>query len=114
MGEIDVFVFPTRYRNEAEPLVVLEALSHGCPVISYARGCIAELLGCDGGLAIPVGEDFVRHTLGILEAWRSEGTAFNNRSASARRRFSELQAQSAIAFQELLERFGITDHEGSA
>jgi glycosyltransferase involved in cell wall biosynthesis len=44
-GAIDVFVFPSRYVNEAQPLVLIEALAHGCPVATVARGCTT----CDQG-----------------------------------------------------------------
>lgn len=37
---IDVFVFPTRYINEAQPTVIFEAMAYGVPVLSYDRGCI--------------------------------------------------------------------------
>ena len=39
---VDVFVFPSRYRNEAEPLVIDEALSAGCRVVVTRRGCLCE------------------------------------------------------------------------
>ena len=55
---IDVFVFPTRYAHEADPLVVWEALAAGRPVIAYARGCIREQVG-DAGLLIEVHQSFV-------------------------------------------------------
>ncbi|SDG15600.1 Glycosyltransferase involved in cell wall bisynthesis [Limimonas halophila] len=37
---IDVLVLPSRYRHEAQPLVVLEALARGIPVIATGRGCL--------------------------------------------------------------------------
>ena len=45
---INVFLFPTRYRFEAQPLVILEAMSYGLPVIVTDCGYIAELVGRHG------------------------------------------------------------------
>lgn len=57
LRSIDVLVFPTRYVNEAEPVVIWEALSCGVPVIAYGRGCIAEMLeGVPGSLVVPAGD----------------------------------------------------------
>lgn len=39
-----VFVLPTKYAAETEPLVILEALASGTPVVSTERGCIPEHL----------------------------------------------------------------------
>jgi glycosyltransferase involved in cell wall biosynthesis len=44
MARIDVLLFPTRYRNEAEPLVIYEAMAAGVVVVAYDRGCIREML----------------------------------------------------------------------
>lgn len=38
--DIDVFVFPTRYRNESFGLVAWEAMLRGVPVIAYRAGCL--------------------------------------------------------------------------
>lgn len=104
--EIDIFVFPTRYRHEAGPLVLLEALSHGRPVIAYARGCIAETLLGGGGQTIPVESRFIDSALDTLEAWRSEGMTFQGRSEAARQRFAELDAQSTWVISLLFTRYG--------
>jgi glycosyltransferase involved in cell wall biosynthesis len=49
--QLDIFVFPTNYRNEAEPLVVYEAMRRGVYVIACDRGAIAEMLCNGAGLA---------------------------------------------------------------
>jgi glycosyltransferase involved in cell wall biosynthesis len=40
----DIFVFPTFYHYEAFPLVTLEAMQHGLPVISTPEGGIREIV----------------------------------------------------------------------
>ena len=42
---IDVLLLPSRYENEAAPLVVLEAASRGVPSIVSGIGCLPEMLG---------------------------------------------------------------------
>lgn len=45
---IDLFLFPTEFRQEAAPLVLYEALAAGTPVLARDRGMIAEIVpeGC--------------------------------------------------------------------
>jgi glycosyltransferase involved in cell wall biosynthesis len=43
LAACDLFVFPTAYVNEAQPVVLLEALAAGLPILAIRRGCI----GCD-------------------------------------------------------------------
>lgn len=51
LRSLDIFLFPTRYRNEAQPLVLFEALAAGAVPLATAMGCIEEQI--DGvGLTI--------------------------------------------------------------
>lgn len=55
--QIDVFVFPTEYANEAQPTVLFEALAAGASVIAFDRGCIGVQIK-ESGMLIPISEDF--------------------------------------------------------
>ena len=72
---LDVFLFPSRYRNEAEPLVVIEAIQVGIPVFAFDRGCIAEIIR-PNGVTVPADADFaaavLEQTSSILAPPRSE------------------------------------------
>lgn len=103
-GEIDLFIFPTLYQHEAEPLVVLEALSHGRPVIAYARGCIPALLGSGGGRAVPVTNPFPGAAADWIAGWAADGAAFHEESRLAFQRFTGLRRESALALDRLSSR----------
>jgi glycosyltransferase involved in cell wall biosynthesis len=62
---IDVFALPSRYKHEAQPLVVYEALRAGVPVIAYDTGCIGEQLRGSGLLVTP-GDSFKRAVAPML------------------------------------------------
>ncbi|MGB6307472.1 MAG: glycosyltransferase [Steroidobacteraceae bacterium] len=49
--QLDIFLFPTNYANEAEPLVVYEAMRRGVFVIACDRGAISEMLRNGAGIA---------------------------------------------------------------
>jgi glycosyltransferase involved in cell wall biosynthesis len=68
-SEIDVFVFPTTYVNEAQPNVLFEAMSYGAAIISNVRGCISEDVTTDCGLLVRNHEDFVISAVAQLEHW---------------------------------------------
>jgi len=55
--EADIFAFPTYYQAESFPLVILEAMSFGLPVVSTSEGAIPEIV-VDGltGFIVPQSE----------------------------------------------------------
>jgi glycosyltransferase involved in cell wall biosynthesis len=88
--EIDVFVFPTSYRNEASPLVLLEAMSAGIPCLSVAIGCIADDLGGKGGYAFPAEIPFLQASLAVMDELFANYASY---SQSAREQFLEMLEQ---------------------
>jgi len=64
---LDVLLFPTKYQNEAEPLVIHEALRSAVPVLACARGAIAELLSNGAGMVFEQGA-FVMSAANALNA----------------------------------------------
>jgi glycosyltransferase involved in cell wall biosynthesis len=48
----NIFIFPTRYKNEAFPLSVLEAFSYGLPVLSTDEGSIPFIIDEKSGVVI--------------------------------------------------------------
>jgi len=99
---IDVLVFPTSYVNEAEPLAILEALSRGIPIITYARGCIPEILTSECGKVIDQDEPFVPAALEQIKAWLDDPSAFAAASQAAITRFHQLYAANDARWRSLL------------
>jgi len=85
--QLDIFAFPTHYANEAEPLVVYEAMRSGVFVIACDRGAIAEMLCNGAGLAL-TSQDVVESAVTHIMKFDADRGAL--RSAQA---MSFLQAQ---------------------
>jgi glycosyltransferase involved in cell wall biosynthesis len=85
--QLDVFLFPTKYANEAEPLVVYEALRQGVYVIACDRGAISEMLRNGAGVA------FARDQ--IIDSAAAQIAAFDSNRELLRsaQKMSALQAQ---------------------
>ena len=51
-SRLDAFIFPSRYVNEAEPLVLYEAAIHGAFIAGTRRGCMGDIIDHFNGLAV--------------------------------------------------------------
>jgi len=101
-SSIDLFVLPSRYVHEAEPLVVLEALAAGTPIVAIGRGCLAD--GFSGaGRITDTSEDFVRIAAqycrslaedgrGLDDQRRAVSAGFRRRRGAAEKALSDLVA----------------------
>lgn len=87
---IDVFLFPSRYRVEGQPLVILEAMSYGVPVLASQQGYCAELIG-NAGASAPIevfqaaATEFMVRCAGDAGYRRAIGTGARNRYETLKR-----------------------------
>jgi glycosyltransferase involved in cell wall biosynthesis len=89
LADIDFFIFPSRYRYEAQPLVLLEALSAGVPVIATSAGYISEML--DGGGVICPLDGFPSHATAVIGQVLEQPGGYQAASARAVSRYMALQ-----------------------
>lgn len=84
---IDVLLFPSQYRYEAQPNVVLEALCAGALVLTTDVGCVKDSLGRWGGEVMPV------EGAAEVEGWLDQlGLMSTDRNACNKRRWRSLVA----------------------
>jgi glycosyltransferase involved in cell wall biosynthesis len=100
-NSIDVFLFPTNYKFEAQPLVIIEAMAHGCAIIVNARGYIAELVG-DAATVVADDDDFVATMLRLCGAWAKDRARLQHWRELAQERFKELRRASEKDLGRLL------------
>ncbi|NUB21231.1 glycosyltransferase [Azospirillum formosense] len=100
--DIDVFVFPTRYRNEAQPLVLFEAMAAGVPVLAYDRGCIGSDIPRPG--LVPQDRDFIQTVLPALRLWAKDRDALALASEQAHARARAAHEAGHSGMDALLDR----------
>lgn len=99
---IDVFVFPTTYVNEAQPLVLLEALSNGVAIVATDRGCI-ECDHADSPGLILSPEIFSNGAVKWLRDLAENMPYLSDLSNNCRQRFARIQAASTRSLEGLLD-----------
>ena len=104
LGRLDALVFPTRYHNEAEPVVVLEALRAGVLVLATRRGCMAAQLEGQPVPALPeVG--FAVEAAAWLQRCHEHPDVQAEARRQARAGFQVLQDRHRATLELLLARF---------
>ncbi len=113
LNDIDLFLMPTRYVNEAQPLVILEAFSRGKPVIAYGRGCIPSLFVGDEGVAVDPQAEFKVVAMDAIQRWMRSSESYERAQLAARARLEALLVESLEALNELSHRLhGTTPTQG--
>lgn len=93
--EVDILLFPSRYRNEASPLVLMEAMANGIPAVATAVGCIPDDLADKGGRTV---DNFVSEAPTVISAI---GARLGHHSLQARQRFEELLGEHKVSVTAL-------------
>lgn len=99
---IDVFLFPTRYRVEGQPLVILEAMSYGVPVLASQQGYCAELVG-NAGASAPI-EAFQTTAIEFLTRCSRDVGYRRTIGAEARKRYETLKREADAQKSDLVLR----------
>lgn len=86
LRDADIFLFPTSLRHEGQPLVILEAMAAGLPVITTDIGCIAATVehGVTGFIVQPNDVAAISATLQLL---LNDVELRNRTGAAARARY---------------------------
>lgn len=102
-SSVDLALIPSRYRHEAAPLVAIEALRSGVPIVATAVGCLPEMID---GWAVDEA-DFVSIAVQRAMAYRRDPANWLADSRRARGIFSEMASESCSVVSivtEALER----------
>jgi glycosyltransferase involved in cell wall biosynthesis len=97
---IDVFLFPTRYKVEGQPLVILEAMSYGVPVVATHQGYCAELVG-NAGTSAPIA-NFVTVATGFLTQCHNDVGYLRKMAVVARERYETLKRDADAQMNDLI------------
>lgn len=101
--DIDVFVFPSLYANEAEPVVIYEARAAGALIVAFERGCIGTQIGQSDRI-VRQADDFVQCALEYTrEIDRSLELCRRTRAARIEQ-YASLRQQAVTAVSAVLDR----------
>ena len=59
LSKVDIFILPSQYKNEAEPLVLYEAAQYGAFLVVSNTGCLDDVATALGGTSVRVSDDIV-------------------------------------------------------
>jgi glycosyltransferase involved in cell wall biosynthesis len=103
-ADIDVFLFPTRYPKESWGIVLTEALSTNCPVISCRRGCVPWIVQDGCGVVVDDPKDFPLQASQAVTNWMDNQQEFVRARDRAGDRARHLAEEADRQFAHFLQR----------
>jgi glycosyltransferase involved in cell wall biosynthesis len=83
--EVDILLFPTKYKNEAQPLTIYEGMANSCVVLATPLGGIPEQLS--GLNTCFESRDYLERSVEIISEWIEQPERLQNAQMAARRQF---------------------------
>lgn len=99
---LDVFVFPSRYCNEAEPLVLYEAGQFGVLNIGTNRGCMTSVIKSLGGLSFDETDALVSNISDAVQRLNNEGQLSSENKLKRLNLFIHAKHDASLSLQNLL------------
>ena len=100
---IDIFVFPTMYANEAQPLVLFEAVAAGCAILATGAGCISSDFAGADGLILADRAAFQQKATGFVRASVQDLRRIRSLRPAASTRFSTKRNESRESLKGLVK-----------
>lgn len=103
-SSVDALVFPTLYKNEAEPVTIWESFSAGVPVFAFARGCISTVVDNGVGGVASSFEGILDLISNYVESVSTSPGFFDELSNNVRRRYRDSKISGDVVINELFKK----------
>lgn len=101
-SRINYFLFPSRYVNEAQPVVIVEALATGVPVAATPIGCIPGMIRSEFGWLIE-SQQFAKEASKSISLLSDDALKYEEMSVAALSFSNEFRCRSLSQLQVLRE-----------
>lgn len=98
---IDVLLMPS-VLEEAEPLVIHEAMSYGIPVIAYNKGCIKEILKQNSGIVVELNLNFINYAVKLINNWINNPKIFHLIKTNSHNRYIRTKNKSKMTLENII------------
>jgi glycosyltransferase involved in cell wall biosynthesis len=100
--DIDVLLFPSTFRMEAQPIVLSEAFAFGKPALAIAISCVPSLIGPAAWHVCPK-KDFIEFAAELIGRWQANPEEYAAAQEYATRRSRELSEDAARSLARLAD-----------
>jgi len=100
---IDILLMPSLL-EEAEPLVIHEAMEKGIPVIAFRKGCIDEIIESDSGNVIDINNNFTDTAVKHITYWIKNPDNFNQIKIDTQKKFENTKSRSIESLDLLIHK----------